>query len=45
MLGDHRIGFLQGCIMKLIGSGMNNVFEFQAKCNWHVEGNNRMYQN
>lgn len=31
--------------MKLIGSGMNNVFEFQAKRNQHVEGNNRTYQN
>lgn len=45
MLGDHRRGFLQGCMMKLIGSGMNNVFESQAKCNQDVEGNNRTYQN
>lgn len=45
MLGDHRRGFLEGCMMKLIGSGMNNVFEFQAKRNQHVEGNNRTYQN
>lgn len=39
MPGDHR-GSFQGCRMELIGSGINNGFEFQAKCS-QIAGENR----